>query len=356
MAIHTNNRKKVFVGLSGGVDSALSAALLLEQGYDVTGVFIETWHPDFLPCTWKDDRREAMRVSAYLDIPFISLDLSDVYKKEVGEYFIEEYRKGKTPNPDVMCNRSIKFGGFADYARASGADFIATGHYAQIEKVEDTFYIKKGVDASKDQSYFLWTLKSEDLAFALFPVGSMTKEQVRLEAKRRGLPTATRKDSQGICFLGAIDLPEFLSHFFPLHEGKVLDASGNIVGTHKGTALYTLGERHGFEVTEAHMRERPQYVIATDIQANTITVGAIESLPLFTKVTLKDARFEKEAFLSVCEGVLRYHGKLNPCTVSKMNGSYTVEFNSPISVASGQSLVLYKGERMVGGGIIETAR
>lgn len=352
MAIHIKNGKKVFVGLSGGVDSALSAALLLEQGYDVTGVFIETWHPDFLPCTWKDDRREAMRAAAYLGIPFVSLDLSDTYKKEVGDYFIEEYRKGRTPNPDVLCNRRVKFGGFADYARASGADFIATGHYAQIEKTGDKLYLKKGVDSSKDQSYFLWMLTEKDLAFALFPVGSMTKECVRMEAKRRGLPQATRKDSQGICFLGAIDLPEFLSHFFPIEAGSVLDASGVVVGTHKGAALYTLGERHGFEITDAKMRERPQYVLATDIHKNTVTVGDIENVSLFKKVILDDARIEEEVLTEPCEGALRYHGKLSPCKVEKEGGVFSVTFDTPVSVASGQSVVLYSGERMVGGGIV----
>lgn len=353
MASHNKNKKKVFIGLSGGVDSALSAQLLLEQGYDVIGVFIETWHPDFLPCTWKDDRREAMRVAAHLAIPFVSLDLSEKYRKEVGEYFIDEYRKGRTPNPDVMCNRSIKFGGFADYARARGADYIATGHYAQIEKVGEAHYLKKGIDASKDQSYFLWMLTSQDLAFALFPVGSMTKERVRAEAKRRGLPQATRKDSQGICFLGAIDLPEFLSHFFPIESGAVLNASGKAVGIHKGASLYTQGERHGFEITDTKTRARPQYVLKTDIKTNTVVVGDQESVPQFKKLTLRSARIEKEALLGTCEGVLRYHGKQSNCKVTETGGVFEVEFDSPISVALGQSLVLYKGDRVVGGGVIE---
>ena len=354
MAIHIKNGKKVFVGLSGGVDSALSAALLLEQGYDVTGVFIETWHPDFLPCTWKDDRREAMRAAAHVGIPFISLDLSDAYKRDVGEYFIEEYRKGRTPNPDVMCNRSIKFGGFADYARAQGADYIATGHYAQIEKVGDTHFLKKGIDASKDQSYFLWMLTNEDLSFALFPVGSMTKEQVRVEAKRRGLPQATRKDSQGICFLGAIDLPEFLSHFFPLVPGDVLSASGKVVGTHKGASLYTIGERHGFEITDPKVRERPQYVHRVDIQANTVTVGDSDDVPLYKKIVLSDARIEEEALSHTCAGQLRYHGKETNCNVTKVGSMYSVIFELPVSVATGQSLVLYVGDRMLGGGVVES--
>lgn len=353
MATNKKERKKVFVGLSGGVDSALSAALLVEQGYEVVGVFIETWHPDFLPCTWKDDRREAMRVAAHLGIPFISLNLAEKYKKEVGEYFIEEYRKGRTPNPDVLCNRSIKFGGFADFARANGADYIATGHYAQIEKVRDTFFLHMGADKSKDQSYFLWMLTEKDLAFTLFPVGSMMKSDVRIEAKKRGLPQAQRKDSQGVCFLGAIDLPEFLSHFFTLEKGPVLSVSGKVIGTHAGAPLYTIGERHGFEITDPKMRERPNYVVATDIKTNSVVVGDTVSIPTYSEITLSSPNIRKEAIEGPCEGALRYHGELTACEVFEKNGTYVVRFNSPVSVASGQSLVVYRGNRLLGGGIAE---
>ena len=345
--------KKVFVGLSGGVDSALSAAFLKEQGYDVTGVFIETWHPDFLPCTWKDDRREAMRAAAHLDIPFISLDLSEKYKTEVAGYFIEEYRKGRTPNPDVMCNRSIKFGGFMEFAKMHGADFVATGHYAQIQEISGKKFLAKSPDASKDQSYFLWMLTESDLQSILFPIGSMTKEDVRKEAAKRNLPQATRKDSQGICFLGAVDLPEFLSKFIPLATGAVLNEQSKIVGEHRGAAVYTIGERHGFTVTDSALRHEPLYVLATDIANNTVSVGPVEHLPTYDKCSLSMPNVTDEALMGTLEGVLRYHGKGESCSVSKENGGYMATFQSSISEAVGQSLVLYKNNVLVGGGIVE---
>lgn len=345
--------KKTFVGLSGGVDSALSAALLKEQGYEVTGVFIETWHPDFLPCTWKDDRIEAMRAAAHLNIPFVSLNLSEKYQKEVGEYFIEEYRKGRTPNPDVLCNRSIKFGGFTDFARAQGADFVATGHYAQVHHAGGRHYLKKGKDLSKDQSYFLWMLDERDLAYTLFPVGHLTKEQVRTEALKRGLPQAARKDSQGICFLGAVDLPEFLSKFIPLEEGRLLDEGGRDIGTHKGAAVYTVGERHGFSVKDPSMRSEPLYVHKINVLDNTVTVGPLAHVPKVSEVLLSSVVLTDRASQEGTVGVLRYHGTPVECTLSKQAGGYHALFAAPVQVAAGQSLVVYQNEIIVGGGIVE---
>ena len=346
-------KKLVYVGLSGGVDSALSAAILKDKGYDVVGVFIETWHPNFLPCTWKDDRREAMRAAAYLDIPFISLDLSEKYRVEVGEYFIEEYAKGRTPNPDVMCNRSIKFGGFADFARTRGADFVATGHYAGIVQKDGRHYITASPDVKKDQSYFLWMLTEDDIAFALFPLQGMTKEEVRREAKRRGLPQATRKDSQGICFLGAVDLPEFLSKFIPLSEGVVLDEKGTKVGTHKGAALYTVGERHGFSVSDTALRKDPLYVLSTNIKENTITVGTLLRVPVYTSIQLSSTNLRGGLEGMKLEALVRYHGARSRCTVTDVGQVYTVNFEEPVSVAPGQSVVLYNGNLIVGGGVVK---
>ena len=219
-------KKKVFVGLSGGVDSAVSATLLKKQGYEVVGVFIKTWHPDFLECNEEDERRDAMRVAAFLDIPFLTFDLADVYKKEVADYMIREYKEGRTPNPDVMCNKEVKFGTFLKKAISMGADCVATGHYARVLSPceggvpEGRGGLLKGKDPSKDQSYFLWTLKQEQLERIVFPIGNLKKTEVRKLAKKFNLPVAEKKDSQGICFLGEIDLKEFLKHYIKLKKGK----------------------------------------------------------------------------------------------------------------------------------------
>ncbi|MDO8591094.1 MAG: tRNA 2-thiouridine(34) synthase MnmA, partial [bacterium] len=244
---------KVYVGLSGGVDSSVSAALLKKQGFDVTGVFIKVWQPDFIECTWKEDRLDAMRVCAKLDIPFIELNLEKEYKKEVADYMIAEYKAGKTPNPDVMCNKQIKFGAFYNFARNQGADYIATGHYARIvkrktynakrknEKIKSSshplhatcYTLHVASDANKDQSYFLWNIKQEQLPHILFPVGGMLKPEVRRLAKRFGLITADKKDSQGLCFLGKIDMKEFLKNYIKLKPGNVLLAPSGVEGNEK---------------------------------------------------------------------------------------------------------------------------
>ena len=202
--------KTVFVGLSGGVDSSVTALLLQKAGAKVQGVFIQGWYPENMPCTWKEDRMDAMRVAAQLQIPFHTLDASREYKKSVIDYLLREYKAGRTPNPDIMCNRDVKFGAFYTFARMHGADFIATGHYARVE--DDA--LLKGVDGDKDQSYFLWAIAKSTLASILFPLGGYTKKEVRDVALKHSLPTAQKKDSQGICFLGNISIEDFLQAEF----------------------------------------------------------------------------------------------------------------------------------------------
>src|SRR3989304_2964123 len=278
-------KKIIFVGLSGGVDSAVSAALLKKQGYEVVGVFIKTWHPDFLVCNEEGERRDAMRVAAHLDIPFLTFDLEEVYKKEVVDYMIREYKRGRTPNPDVMCNKEVKFGAFLKKALSMGADYVATGHYAQIEvsskwKVESSkkllttnYSLLTACDSTKDQSYFLWTLKQDQLKRILFPVGHLKKSQVRKLAKKYGLHTFKKKDSQGICFLGKLDMKEFLQHFIKPKSGRVLDINSKTIGKHNGATFFTLGERHGFTITKKTNHDRPYYVVGKDIKKKTITVS-----------------------------------------------------------------------------------
>ena len=227
--------KKVFIGMSGGVDSSVSAALLKEHGYDVTGVFIKVWQPEFFECTWRADRLDAMRVCAKLDIPFLTLNLEKEYKKEVVDYMIDEYKAGRTPNPDVMCNKYIKFGGFFDFAMKHSADFIATGHYARVKKFprgetsgfnpspevspRGTYQLLAGRDKNKDQSYFLWTLTQKQLQKTLFPIGDIDKPEVRKLAEKYGLATAVKKDSQGLCFIGKIDMKDFLKNYMKEKKG-----------------------------------------------------------------------------------------------------------------------------------------
>jgi len=345
-------RPRVFVGLSGGVDSAVSALLLKKAGYDVTGVFIKVWQPDFLTCTWREERREAMRVAGKLGIPFLFFDFEDEYKKGVAEYMIEEYRNGRTPNPDVMCNKEIKFGVFLKKAKEMGADFVATGHYARVEKnKKGKFVFKEGVDKEKDQSYFLWMLKQKDLASILFPVGNLKKEEVRELAKKFKLPNARKKDSQGICFLGDVDLEDFLSHFIKTDVGKVLDTEGKVIGRHRGALYYTIGERHGFEVEKKKPDSKAYFVVSKDIEKNTITVSnndlEIESI-LPKSVTIEKENWINQSKTNSMEVRLRYRQEK---VRVKVEGN-VIHLEKPQLVASGQSIVFYQGEECLGGGII----
>lgn len=214
-------KEKVFVALSGGVDSAVTAALLKERGYSVTGVFIKIWQPEFVECTWREDRLDAMRVAAALQIPFKEIDLSDVYKREVIDDMLKGYKNGITPNPDVLCNKYIKFGALWDWAKKNGADKLATGHHARVRETEDgAFELLRGVDDNKDQSYFLWQLTGDDLSHTLMPVGEMTKEEVRALARKYNLPVANKPDSQGLCFVGHIDMHDFLKKMLKTKPGR----------------------------------------------------------------------------------------------------------------------------------------
>ena len=354
------NKGRVYVGLSGGVDSSVSAALLKQQGYDVVGVFIRTWQPDFIECTWEDERKDAIRVAAHLEIPFRELDLEKEYKEYVADYMIEEYRKGRTPNPDIMCNRKIKFGAFQKWALENGADCIATGHYAINESEKTGHVMKISEDSEKDQTYFLWTLTQEDLKHVLFPVGGMKKGEVRKLAQKFGLPTATKKDSQGICMLGAVDLKDFLREFIEAKPGVVLDEQDSEIGTHPGSIFFTLGERHGFTISKKSEIGKIVYVIAKDVTRNTITVSE-------NPLTSKQAQDSYEYVIEKPNWILgvpvigkqikartRYRAPLESCIVTQSsNDSVTVLFDEPqMTASSGQSLVFYNKGICLGGGII----
>ena len=355
-----SKNKTVYVGLSGGVDSSVSAALLKEAGYQVVGVFIDVWQPEFLNCTSKDDRRDAMRVCAQLGIPFKRLDCRTQYKQMVVDYMISEYRSGRTPNPDIMCNRYVKFGVFLERALAEGADYVATGHYARIDRRPNSRHLMEGVDKEKDQSYFLWTLTENDLSHLIFPLGDLKKDDVRAEASRRKLVTAHKRDSQGICFLGKVDLKDFLGHYIPHRRGAVVDICGRTIGFHDGAWLYTRGQRHGFTVERKGPDDGPFYVADRQVDRNTITVsqkkdegtGGIRSAGLVNTNWITEAPGSSLD----CSCRVRYRQPKQPCTViCDSSGVYRVQFEEPQSMLSeGQSVVFYSGEDCLGGGILDT--
>lgn len=358
--------KKVYVGLSGGVDSSVSALLLKKAGYDVTGVFIKVWQPDWITCTWKEDRLDAMRVCAALDVPFITLDLENEYKKEVADYMLDEYKAGRTPNPDVMCNKHVKFGAFFDWAMKQGADYIATGHYAQVKKMFDgTFALLKGNDTNKDQSYFLWTLTQRQLSHTLFPIGHLEKPEVRKIAEKNNLITASKKDSQGLCFIGKVDMKDFLKQYIEEKEGEVLNEKREVIGKHPGAIFFTIGERHGFTITKKGSTDEPYYVVSKNIQANTITVshktsfrnekvhGAKDNNPApgTKEIKLEKVNWMREVPKTVktYTARARYRQTLEECTIEEN----VVTFETPQSAISpGQSIVVYDKDECIGGGII----
>lgn len=381
MSKQSVQKKKVFVGLSGGVDSAVSAALLQKEGYEVTGVFIRI-ALDGYPCTAGVDKLDAMRVAAHLKIPFLTVDLSEEYKKRVFEISVAEFAKGRTPNPDTLCNKEIKFGLFFDWCIAQGADYVATGHYARVQQAKlpqkkvlgsaspqpDSFseevLLFAGADADKDQSYFLWAVPESKLRKTLFPIGGLKKPEVRKLATKFGLPNADRPDSQGLCFLGPISMDDLLHRELKLVEGEVLDMRGKAIGRHEGAAAYTLGQRHGFELSAPSAVDRqrarhtpdtrPHFVVAKDIDHNTITVSPERFPQTFTQtmVELSDTNWIGDVPDGNYLARYRYRQKLIPAIKT---GSEVTLFE-PHFVPDGQSLVLYTDTQCLGGGVILRSR
>jgi tRNA-specific 2-thiouridylase len=342
-------KKKIFVGISGGVDSSVAALLLKQQGYEVHGVFVKTWSPEWVPCTWVEEKRDAMRICAALDIPFHFLDATEQYKQGVADYMIAEYRAGRTPNPDVLCNKVIKFGAMWDYAKTQGADGIATGHYARTN-----FFLQKAADPSKDQSYFLWMIPKEVLPHIQFPIGHLKKHEVRSIAEKAGLFTATKKDSQGICFLGDIDMKDFLGHYIDQKPGQVLNEQGKVIGEHDGVWFYTMGERHGFRITEKNTERTPYYVIAKDIHRNTLTVSSVPQGHGYVNrssiIELRDTNwFIAPEIGKVYTAQIRYHGSLIEAVFT---GLETIMLHTSEAIPLGQSIVVYDGENVMGGAIL----
>jgi tRNA-specific 2-thiouridylase len=316
---------------------------LKQQGHSVIGCFIKIWRPEFVECTWKEDRIDAMRVCTAIDIPFLELDLSDAYKRDVVDEMIKNYARGITPNPDVLCNRYIKFGAFAQWAFDQGAEKIATGHYAQNKNGT----LLKARDAAKDQTYFLYQLQKTALLRTIFPIGDLLKSEVRELAKRFGLPNAAKKDSQGLCFIGEVSMRDFLARYIPVHSGHVVDLNGNSIGKHEGAALYTIGQRHGFTTSNV----RPHYIVKIDTARNILHVSG-ERLDAAVNSVLLDAIhwIDPSAAPRHASAQCRYHEQPVEVSIEKRGNELKVTFAQPHIASPGQSLVLYNGEVCLGGG------
>lgn len=340
-------RKKVFVGLSGGVDSSVTAKLLIDAGAHVHGVFIQGWYPPGIECTWKEDRTDAMRVAAHLGIPFTTFDASKEYKASVIDYLISEYKAGRTPNPDIMCNRDVKFGAFYRFAMEHGADYVATGHYAQIHSGS----LARGVDEDKDQSYFLWAVPKAELANVLFPLGGMKKSDVRKKALEYDLPTARKRDSQGICFLGNISMDTFLSSQLEVTPGRALTLDNVDIGTHQGALLYTLGER----VSVAGSEPGPWFVLSKDVMKNEIYVSHEAKISSHRDTTkLSSVQYHEGVSPDEeLEAQYRYHGPRLKVRLDQHSNTLTWVTPLTEALATGQSAVIYRDDAVVSGGIIE---
>jgi tRNA-specific 2-thiouridylase len=343
--------QKVYVGMSGGVDSSVTAALLKEQGYDVTGIYMKNWSQD-LPgfvCPWKEDYQDAKRVAVQLGIDFEMYDFETEYRHKVVDYMVAEYQAGRTPNPDIMCNQEVKFKLFLETALADGADLIATGHYARSQEGQ----LLTGLDNNKDQSYFLYRVTETALHHSLMPIGELEKPAVRQLAKKLGLYTADKKDSQGICFVGKVGIKEFLlNELGPQPHGPIIDVAhpeGREIGQHDGALFYTIGQRHGLDVGGG----LPYYVARKDMQTNTIYVTTnLNDASLWTKnLTLQDLHWinQPPADSRQYQVRLRYRGPRVICTIKNNQLALQQEQRG---LAPGQSAVLYDAEEVLGGGII----
>ncbi len=369
-------KTKVYVGMSGGVDSSLAAALLVDQGYDVTGVFMKNWTADLpgVKCPWADDLADAKRVAVQLGIDFKVFDFEKEYRQKVVDYMISEYKKGRTPNPDIMCNQEVKFKLFLETALADGADMIATGHYARVAngiwnmeygesptaKIPNSnsqipiAKLKQAVDDNKDQTYFLYRVTEEALSKTIFPIGKFTKPQVRKMAEERGLTTAVKKDSQGICFVGQVGIRDFLSQYVEPKSGKIIDKkSGKVLGSHDGAIFYTFGQRHGMDLGGG----MPYYVVGKNMKKNEVYVTTnLNDDTLWKRtINLTDLHWINQGpTLSKYQIRVRHRAPLVGAVISP-GGNNTLKLvldNPERAIAPGQSVVIYDNGICLGGGII----
>lgn len=398
----TKLNKRVVVGLSGGVDSSVAAYLLKEQGYEVLGLFMKNWHDDSVTisneCPWLEDSNDAMLVAQKLGIPFQTVDLSAEYKERIVDYMFREYEMGRTPNPDVLCNREIKFDVFLEIAQGLGADYVATGHYCQKQTSEidrnRVHHLLAGADVNKDQSYFLCQLTQDQLSKALFPIGHLQKDEVRAIAKAQELVTAEKRDSQGLCFIGKVRLPDFLQQKLKPKKGAIIEipedsihyqnapepqapqaqwheywrspfqyqpTDGTSVGTHQGAHFFTIGQRKGLAVGG---KEEPLFVLATDVDQNIIYVGQGKAHPGLKRrglrVSLNEVHWIREDLsLSIGQELevqarIRYRQPLESARLfQKDSGLYVIFEKEQTAISSGQFVAWYQGNELLGSGVIE---
>lgn len=357
------NKPKVLLGMSGGVDSSVSAVLLLEQGYEVVGAFMKNWSDGDAgeECSWRSERRDAMRVAAQLGIELHTFDFEEEYRQNVYEYMIREYEVGRTPNPDVLCNKYMKFGFLMREAKELGCDFVATGHYARTQRDGDgTTHLLAGVDQNKDQSYFLCQLNQDQLNKALFPIGELEKSEVREIAKKHDLVVADKKDSQGICFVGKVEMVDFLRERIPEKTGNIITTSGEVIGQHKGHQYYTIGQRTGLGIGGG----TPYYIVERRPETNEIVVavGDEDSALFASKLSAADISETISGNIENYIGKrlyarIRYRQPLQECILDSMdNGTLSVSFTKKQrAVAPGQFIAFYDGDELIGSAVIQSA-
>jgi tRNA-uridine 2-sulfurtransferase len=361
--LEANQKIKVIIGMSGGVDSSVSALLLKAAGYQVEGVFMKNWEEDDTDeyCAAAEDLKDAQAVADKIGIPLRSINFAAEYWDNVFEYFLEEYKAGRTPNPDIMCNKEIKFKAFLDYAKLLGADYIATGHYTQRTTENGQHYMLRGLDDNKDQTYFLYTIGQDQLAKTLFPVGHIEKPLVRKIAEEYELITANKKDSTGICFIGERKFSDFLAQYLPAQPGPIETDTGENIGEHQGLMYHTLGQRKGLGIGGLkNSDEAPWFVLEKDVGRNTLIVGQGHDHPKLLKQTLIaiDPHWVDNQELTVekqCSAKIRYRQQDSSCTVQPIeDGRLRVEFEAPQrAITPGQSIVFYDNQRCLGGAIID---
>jgi tRNA-specific 2-thiouridylase len=358
-----SSRPLVIVGMSGGVDSSVTAWLLLQQGYDVQGLFMSNWDEDEDGyCTAAQDFQDARKVCEQLGIELHKVSFAGEYRERVFGYFLDEYRAGRTPNPDVLCNREIKFGVCFDYARRLGAEWVATGHYARVAH-EPRVKLLKGLDPAKDQSYFLHAMPATALAHTLFPIGAMQKDEVRRIARELTLPVFDKKDSTGICFIGERPFAEFLSRYLPAQPGAIESTEGAIVGNHQGLMYYTLGQRQGLRIGgRSDAGDQPWYVVRKDLARNVLVVAQGHDHPALLSRTMRVGQLtwvagEAPGTRFACTAKVRYRQADQPCTVViGAQGACEAQFVEPQrAITPGQYAVFYSMEECLGGGVIESA-
>ena len=354
--------KKIIVGISGGVDSSVAALLLSEKGYDVECIFMKNWeNKDSEICTSADDYNDALQVCNILGLPLHSVNFSKEYWDKVFSYFLSEYKAGRTPNPDVLCNKEIKFKAFLNYAMKLGVKRIATGHYAKIEYKDSEYRLLRGKDRNKDQSYFLYMLSNDPLSKSEFPLGDLDKKDVRNIAKKAGLPTADKKDSTGICFIGEQNFKQFLERYLPASPGNIISVDDIKVGTHSGLMYYTIGQRKGLGIGGGNSNSNnPWYVVGKDMEKNNLIVCQGKDHPSLYSDKIIAKQLHWISKLKPNNGnqlaaKIRYRQKDQVCNIKMLsNDSAVVNFNKPVfAPAPGQSIVFYSKEVCLGGGIIE---